>query len=556
MIEHISIHNYALIDRTEIDMEKGFSVITGETGAGKSILLGAIGLTLGQRANSSAIMDKEKKCVVEIEYGVGGYGLQGWFEENELDYAEHVTVRREVTAEGKSRGFINDTPVNNKLLKDFGEFMVDIHSQHQSLLLGRPEYQTEVLDAFCGNGRLLEEYGGLYARYRKWSVELKEMKSRAADAEKEGDYLRFQFSQLEGARLQDGEKEELEQELDMLTNAESIKSALGGMAWQIRENDQSVVSVLKHARGALGGIEQSFPEAVEYGKRLDSVIIELNDMADEASRKAEGVEFNEGRIEAIHSRLNVIYDLLYKYKAESVAELIERRKRLEEQLKHIEGGSEAMEELEKRLQETEERMRHLCGELHRTREEGRERLCGELKRLTMELGIRHAEFAVELAPSGQFTPTGCDEVRFLFSANMNQPLGEISRVASGGEISRVMLALKYVLSGTKQLPVIVFDEIDTGLSGEVAHRMAQMMREMAGRMQVISISHLPQIAAAGNCHFKVYKEDSRTSTISRIRKLTREERVREIAGMMSGEEISQAALEAAGNLLNQNQVLN
>lgn len=549
MIESISIHNYALIDQTDIHPEGGFSVITGETGAGKSILLGAIGLTLGQRADSSAIMDKSKKCVVEIEYNVRGYALENWFQENDLDYAEIVGVRREVTAEGKSRCFINDTPVSNKLLKDFGSFLVDIHSQHQSLLLGQPEYQTEILDAFCGNGKLTGEYREQYQIHRKWTTELKELKNRAADAVKESDYLKFQFSQLESARLQAGEKEELEEELDLLTNAEHIKSALSGMTLNLRDTDRSVIEVLKNSRNALSGIEQTLREAGEYRQRLDSVIIELNDLADEGERKAESVEFNAGRIEAINLRLNVIYDLLYKYKVESVAELMEMRDALREKLKQMEGGTEEITELEKRLQKTKQQMQTLATEIHRMRAGAGGQLCEEMKRLLVGLGIRHAEFVVELSPLDHFTPTGCDEIRFLFAANKNQQPGEIAKVASGGEISRVMLALKYVLSATKQLPVIVFDEIDTGLSGEVAHRMAKMMQEMATRMQVISISHLPQIAAAGNCHFKVYKEDNPDMTISRIRKLTADERVREIAGMISGKEITPAALEAAENLL-------
>lgn len=549
MIESISINNYALIDKTEIDLEKGFSIITGETGAGKSILLGAIGLTLGQRADSSAIMDKSKKCVVEIVYNVGGYHLQQWFEENDLDYSESVVVRREVTAEGKSRSFINDTPVNNKILKEFGNYMVDIHSQHQSLLLGQPEYQTEILDSFCGNEQLLSEYRGLYNEYRKWAVELEELKNKAAEAEKEGDYLRFQFSQLENAQLKAGEKEELEQELELLNNAETIKASLGGMAWNIRDNEQSIVSVLKGVQHSLSGIENALPEAKEYRERIDSVVIELNDLADEAERKSEGMEYDAGRIDAINLRLNVIYDLLYKYKVESVADLLDIYHSLDEQLNGIENTGEEIAALEKKLQQTEQKMKALALKIHEMREGVQVALCEKMKRLLVDLGIKHAEFVVELVKLDHFTATGCDDVRFLFSANKNQTPGEIAKVASGGEISRVMLALKYVLSGSKQLPVIVFDEIDTGLSGEVAHRMAQMMKEMATRMQVISISHLPQIAAAGNCHFKVYKEDNQDFTISHIRKLTYEERVREIAGMMSGEEISTAALEAAENLL-------
>lgn len=549
MIKNISINNYALIEKTDIELEKGFSVITGETGAGKSILLGAIGLTLGQRADSSAIMDKSRKCVIEIEYNVGGYHLEEWFAENDLDYEDNVVVRRELTAEGKSRCFINDTPVSNKLLKDFGSFMVDIHSQHQSLLLGQPEYQTEILDAFCGNGKLINEYRNLYYIHRKWTTELKELKSKAADAEKESDYLKFQFSQLENARLQEGEKEELEEELDLLTNAESIKAALNGLTWNLRDTEHSVIEVLKSSRNALAGIGNTLHEAEEYRQRLDSVIIELNDLADDGERKAESVEYNAGRIDAINLRLNVIYDLLYKYKVESVAALIKLRNALGDKLRKVECGSEDIEALEKKIEQTTGQMKELSSEIHRMRAGAQEKLCEEMRRLLVGLGIRHAGFVVELSPLDHFTPSGCDEVKFLFAANKNQQPGEIARVASGGEISRVMLALKYVLSGTKQLPVIVFDEIDTGLSGEVAHRMAQMMQEMAGRMQVISISHLPQIAAAGNCHYKVYKEDNPDTTISRIRKLAREERVREIAAMMSGREITPAALEAAENLL-------
>ena len=549
MIESISISNYALIDKTDIVLEKGFTVITGETGAGKSILLGAIGLTLGQRADSSVIMDKSKKCVVEITYHIDGYNLQKWFEDNDLDYAKSVIVRREITAEGKSRCFINDTPVNNKLLKDFGIFMVDVHSQHQSLLLGKPEYQIEILDAFAGSGQLLDEYREYYHSHRKLITQLKELKDQASESEKESDYLKFQLSQLENARLQLGEKEQLEEELEMLSNAESIKSALGGLTWNLRDVENSVIGVLKNSRNALSGIESSLREAGEYRERLDSVLLELNDLADESDRKSEGISYDTGRIEEINLRLSTIYDLLYKYKLESVGELIAMRDDFSEKLKKVEGGTEEIELLEKRVEETASYMKKIATNIHQIRLDSQGKLCEEMKSLLVGLGIRHAEFVVELLPLDRFTSTGCDDVKFLFSANKNQQAGEIAKVASGGEISRVMLALKYVLSATKQLPVIVFDEIDTGLSGEVAHRMAQIMQEMAKRMQVISISHLPQIAAAGNCHFKVYKEDNQEMTISQIRKLTGEERIRDIAGMMSGEEITVAALEAAKNLL-------
>lgn len=549
MIGSISISNYALIDKTEIELEKGLSIITGETGAGKSILLGAIGLTLGQRAESSAIMDKEKKCVVEIVYYIKGYHLKEWFEENELDYSDSIVVRREVTADGKSRCFINDTPVNNKLLKELGGSLIDIHSQHQSLLLGQPEYQTEILDAFCGNGELVGQYQHLYHDYRRMAGELKTLKNQAADAEKESDYLNFQFNQLDNARLQAGEKEELEEELALLSNAEAVKSAFTGLVYHLQDTDNAVIQVLKSSKNTIAGLDNVVKEAREFSERLHSVIIELNDLADEAGRKAESLEYDPARIEVINARLNVIYDLMYKYKAESVAELISVRNGIGEKLKGIQSGTEEIELLEKKRKQAEIELNGLAGKIHLCRVENEGKLREEMRSLLTGLGIKHAEFVVNVTATGEFTATGTDEVKFLFAANKNQQPGEIAKVASGGEISRVMLSLKYVLSKTRLLPVIVFDEIDTGLSGEVAHKMAQMMKEMASRMQVISISHLPQIAAAGNCHFKVYKEDNPDSTISRIKKLQPDERVREIAGMISGSEITAAAIETAKNLL-------
>lgn len=550
MIESVSINNYALIDKTEIELEKGFSVITGETGAGKSILLGAIGLTVGQRAEVAAIMDKEKKCVVEIVYNIEGYPLKEWFAENELDYSGSVVVRREVTADGKSRCFINDTPVNNRLLKEFGGFLIDIHSQHQSLLIGQPEYQIDILDAFCGNQELVVQYKTLYHERREMNARLSELKRLAAEAEKESDYLNFRFNQLDAARLQEGEKEELEEELALLSNAEAIKTAFSGMVYRLRDVDDSVIQVLKNSRNNINSLHGVVKEAKEYEERLGSVIIELNDIADEAERKAEGVEYNAGRIEAINARLNTIYDLLYKYKVETVAGLIAVRDEISGKLKGIQGSGEDIQELEKSIGETEHKMLVLAQQIHQVRTGAEGKLREEMKSLLTGLGIKHAEFIIAVDPVKDFTPTGTDEVKFLFAANKNQQPGEIFKVASGGEISRVMLSLKYVLSKTRQLPVIVFDEIDTGLSGEVAHRMAEMMKEMASRMQVISISHLPQIAAAGNSHFKVYKEDNNINTISRIRRLTPEERIKEIAGMISGSEISPAAIEAAKSLLN------
>ena len=549
MIKNIHIGNYALIDKTNIELEKGFTIITGETGAGKSILLGAIGLTLGQRADVAAIMDKNRKCVVEITYDVVGYDLQPWFADNDLDYDDEVVVRRELTADGKSRAFINDTPVNNKLLKEFGSFLIDVHSQHQSLLIGQPEYQLEILDAFCGNQALLKDYRVKYTRRQGLLSELTSLKQRAKEAEQEEDYLKFQFNQLDEARLREGEQQELEEELAVLNNAENIKSAFSESTYVLTESDNPVIQALKGVKNRMATLEGIVKEATDYEQRLSSVILELEDIADESERMAERVEYNPARVDVINERLNVMYDLLHKHRLEKVEELIALKDELGKKLKGIQSFAEQIEILEKQIKSVETEMDSLAGKLHKARVASEEKLREEMRGLLVSMGIKHAVFRVMITPLDHFTATGKDDVNFLFSANKNQEPGELVKVASGGEISRLMLSLKYILSRTKQLPVIIFDEIDTGVSGEIAHRMAEMMKEMARRMQVISISHLPQIAAAGNCHFKVYKEDRGETTISGIRKLTPEERVQEIAGMISGQEITPAAIETAKILL-------
>lgn len=552
MIESIHISNYALIEKTEIEMEEGFSVITGETGAGKSILLGAVGLTLGQRGDVTALMHRDRKCVVEMVYDVRGYRLQEWFAANGLDYADNVIIRREITPEGRSRSFVNDTPVNNRLLKELGEFLVDIHSQHQSLLIGRPEYQTEILDAFCGNADLLAAYREQYDIRRKRLAELKALQETATAARQEEDYLQFRFNRLESACLKEGEKEELEAELAVLSNAETIRTNFSRVTYNLRDAENAVIPALKNCKNAIGSLREIVGEAREYEERLQSVIFELQDIADGAEGKAEGVSLDPLRTETVNARLSELYDLLLKFKVDTVEELLDVKREMEKKLQSIQGYTDEIAELERGIGETEKRMQELAVSIHKARKKGEGPLKQEMESLLQELGIRHACFEVVITPVEEFTSSGTDVVKFLFAANKNQSPGEIARVASGGEISRVMLSLKYILSKTKRLPVIIFDEIDTGLSGEVAHRMARMMQEMAGQMQVISISHLPQIAAAGNCHFKVYKEDRQEHTVSQIRKLNREERVQEIAGMISGSEITEAARETAKSLLNFN----
>ena len=491
MIKNIHIRNYALIDKTDIELEKGFTIITGETGAGKSILLGAIGLTLGQRADVAAIMDKSRKCVVEITYNVVGYDLQRWFVDNDLDYDDFVVVRRELMADGKSRAFINDTPVNNKVLKEFGSFLIDVHSQHQSLLIGQPEYQLEILDAFCGNQSLLKDYKVKYARRQGVLAELNFVKQKAREAAQEEDYLKFQFNQLDEARLREGEQRELEEELAVLNNAESIKSAFSESTYVLTEAEVPVIPSLKGLKNKMASLEGVVKEATDYEQRLNSVILELEDIADECERVAERVEYNPVRVDTINDRLNVMYDLLHKHRVERTEDLITLKEALGEKLKGIQSFATQIEELEKQINVLEKEMDVLAGKIHKARVESEQKLREEMRGLLVGMGIKHAVFKVVITPLDHFTPTGKDDVSFLFAANKNQEPGELAKVASGGEISRLMLSLKYILSRTKQLPVIIFDEIDTGVSGEIAHSMAAMMKEMAERMQVISISHLP-----------------------------------------------------------------
>ena len=549
MITTITISNYALIDRIEIVLEKGLTVITGETGAGKSILLGAIGLALGQRAEAVAIADKSRKCVVEIVYDVSGYDLHSWFEANDLDYESQVVVRREIHADGKSRGFINDTPVNNKLLKELGNELIDVHSQHQSLLIGQPGYQLEVLDAFCNHFPRRDAYRELYQKRRQLLQRLAETEERARAEEQEEDYLRFQFNQLDAAHLRAGEQQELEEELTLLTHAENIQATFSSLSHTLTGADTPVVQQLRGIKNRISLLEGVVKEAKDYTERIQSILLELEDIADEAERKAGSVESSPIRIQAVNDRLHVIYDLLHKHRREGVEELMALRESLARQLEGIASYASSIEQVKQEIAAVEQEMQALADQLHQTRSTEKERMEERMTSLLVNLGIKHARFLVSIQPAGDFTPSGTDEVLFLFSANKNQEPGELSKIASGGEISRLMLSLKYILSHAKQLPVIIFDEIDTGVSGETAHRMAVMMKKMSQRMQVISITHLPQIAAAGTAHFEVYKEDDQQSTISRIKHLAEEERVVAIARMISGSAISDIALQNARLLL-------
>ena len=549
MVESISIDNYALIDKSVVNFKKGFTVITGETGAGKSIMIGALGLTLGERSDVSVIPNKKRKCIVEVVYDITNYNLEIWFNNNNLDFSTHVIVRRELRQDGRSRGFINDTPVSNKILKEFGGTMIDIHSQHKSLLIGRPEFQTEILDLFCGNSELLKEYSNFYKKRELLIDNLKKSKAELIKEENDRDYLNFRYNQLDKARLKLDEKENLEEELTILNNAEAIKENLSTISWRICEMDDSILQSLKICSDKAESLEEMIKGSSDYVNRIKSVMIELQDIADDTAGKASNLEYNASRIEIINDRLSVLYELLKKHNCDSIKELINVKDDIGRKLKNISNKGEELIKLENEIKYLEENMNKLALEVSKSRITGAKILRKEMTELLKDLGIVHADFIVDIRELNYFTLSGKDKIEFLFAANKNQTPGEIFKVASGGEISRVMMSLKYILSKSSNLPTIVFDEIDTGLSGDIAHKMSSMMKDMSRNMQVISISHLPQIASVGQYHYKVYKEDIDDHTVSKIKELSYDERLKEIAGMISGSVITDAAIETAKNLL-------
>lgn len=549
MIKNIDIQDYRLIDKTRLQPAPGLTVITGETGAGKSMLMGAIGLTTGERAEANMVRETTPKCIIEITHELAKHDLQDWFAEHELDYEPETLIRREITREGRSRAFINDTPVNGRTLRELGQRLIDIHSQHQALLVGETAFQLDALDAFCGNTPQRETYAATYHQREALRHQLDEEQRLANEEAREEDYLRFQFNQLDEAHLREGEDEELEAELKLLENAELIRRVLGETAETLRGGDNSVTRLLRVLRGRLQGIAPLVAEASDAAERLNSVIIELEDIAEEAERRADQTEADPRRETVARERLDTLYDLQRKHRVDGTLALLLLRDHLRERLANITSRAGKIEELQTRLARLDTQLTAQAQQLHQVRLAGKGRLEHEMEQLLRELGIRHATFQVEITPTATFRPTGTDNARFLFAANKNQAPGELARVASGGETSRVMLALKYILSRVKLLPVIIFDEIDTGVSGETAHRVAAILRDMARRMQVICITHLPQIAAAGDVHYKIYKDDTGTGTLSRARRLDDDERVEELAAMMSGSQITDAAKENARRLI-------
>ena len=547
MLKRLYIKNFTLIDELDIDLYQGFSVITGETGAGKSIILGAIGLLLGQRADTKVIKDK---CVIEAHFDISRYGMEAFFTENDIEYdPSDCIIRRELTTAGKSRAFINDTPAQLSLLKELGEQLIDIHSQHQNLLLNKQDFQLSVVDIIADNAKPLAQYQQTYNQYLSVSKELETMKDDITRNRQNQDFLQFQFDELSNANLVADEQEELEQKSDTMSHAEEIKSALYEADNALSAEDTGVVSALRSARTALNGIQRVFPDASELAQRLESSYIELKDISEEISNQLERVDFDPAELDAINSRLDRLYDLEKKYHVETIDELITKRDELKSQRNNIENSDEALAELQQKLSALQTRAKQEAGILTKRRLKAAQQIEKEMQSRLIPLGMPNVRFKIQITEE-TLCHTGQDKVAFLFSANTSTPLQPVSQVASGGEIARVMLSLKAMISGAVKLPTIIFDEIDTGVSGKIAEKMAEIMREMGHHeRQVISITHLPQIAALGSTHYKVEKKETAQGTISRMTQLSPEERIHEIAQMLSGSDISDAAIQNAKQLL-------
>ena len=550
MLRQLYIRNFTLIDELDITFKPGFSVITGETGAGKSIILGAIGQILGNRADARMVKAGCDKCVIEAHFDLSNYDMEGFFNDNDIDYEpEDCIIRRELKANGKSRAFINDTPVALTTARELGQQLVDIHSQHQNLLLQKEDFQLNVVDIIAHNSQLLNDYRTLFDGYAKAKAALREKEEECEKDRANEDFLRFQADELVKAQLIDGEQEELEQELETLSHAEDIKGALFDADNLLSGDDRCITQSCKTMLSRLSDIGDVYPAIRQVTERLDSAYIELKDIARDISNLAESIDFDPARLTMANERLDTIYTLQKKHHVESVAELIAIRDSLTARLNDITNSEDMLEDMRRQVEDMHRKATEAAARLTESRQEAARHVIEQLLAQMTALGMPNARFEIKFETK-ELAVDGADRISYMFSANKNVPLEPISQVASGGEVARVMLSLKAMISGAVKLPTIIFDEIDTGVSGRVAEMMAQIMRQM-GRAdrQVISITHLPQIAALGTTHYKVEKTDTDDTTISRMRMLGHDERITEIAQMLSGSNISDAAIENAKSLL-------
>lgn len=554
MLKHLYIKNFTLIDQLDIAFHSGFSVITGETGAGKSIILGAIGLLLGNRADSKQIKQGEKKCTIEAHFDLSHYGFESFFEDNDIDFEpEDTIIRRELTASGKSRAFINDTPVSLQMMRILGEQLIDIHSQHQNLLLQKDDFQLNVVDIIAQDSTALSAYHSSYQHYKESLQRLSDLKEQIAKAQENEEFMRFQFNELESAGLVEGRQQELEQESETLSHSEDIKTAYFKADHLLNDDDNGIINKLGECLDSLSNIENVYSKAKDVVQRLSSVHIELKDIASEVGSEVENIEFDPSRLDSINQQLDQLNTLEQKYHVSTEEELIEIRDNIAEQLQSIDNSDEELESLTKKVDEELKLCTEKAAKLTELRLKAGKIVEKEMSQRLIPLGIPNVRFKVDIT-SKPLSLDGADKVQFLFSANTSTAMEPVAQVASGGEIARVMLSLKAMISGAVKLPTIIFDEIDTGVSGKIAQKMALIMQEMGNNnRQVISITHLPQIAALGSSHYKVEKEETAEGTRSHMRELNQEERVCEIAQMLSGADISDAALQNARELLNLSQ---
>lgn len=549
MLKRLSVENYALIDKLDIEFAPGLNIITGETGAGKSILLGALGLILGNRVESGVLRDPQRNCVVEAEFDLYGYHLEELFDTLDIDYEEPCLIRRVITSAGKSRAYVNDLPVQLTALRAIGERLIDIHSQHQTLLVGESRFQTTLLDSVAEHLPLLEQYRSVYAELNEVKRQYEDLQREADATSKDREYVAYQLEELQAANLHEGEQEELETLLEELSHAVEIKEILMWTSQMLEGDDEGVLTQLKSAEQFIGRLQSVYPQAEQFYQRLHSALLDLKDLASEVSAEGDRIEVDPVRQEQTQERLDLIYSLQQKHKKDSVSGLLALQAEYAARLNGIDSYEERLAELAQRIGVLQEKASKLAADITN----GRKNTAPKIEQYVMEqlarLGMASAQLQVDVHPAGELRADGADVIRFLFTANRNTALQPIEKVASGGEMSRLMLALKALVVSHMQLPTIIFDEIDTGVSGAIADKMGEIVTALGAQLQVINITHLPQVASKGDHHFFVYKEDTPNGTQTRIRELTADERVNEIAKMLSGSAVTQAAVEQARLLL-------
>ena len=549
MLTSLSIKNYALIDNLSVSFNNGLSIITGETGAGKSILLGGLSLVLGKRADLSSVKNKSEKCIIEAVFDIANYDLKQYFLDLDMDYEPQTIIRREILPSGKSRAFVNDTPVNLDALQGLSNYLIDIHSQHETLELTNNQFQFKVIDALAKNNELLLEYSRNLEQYRTLQKELEELKDFKSEAIKEQDYNLFLLNELDEANLTPGELELLEEEYETLNNVEEIKEKLSLSNQLLNEEQIGILSTLTELKNTIQKLSGISPKYLDLFNRINSSLIELDDVFEEIESFQDQLEADPERLEQVNSKLQIIHNLFQKHNADSIDQLIQLRDELADKVSVTENLDNEIIALENKISKIESSVKGLAKQIHKNREEAIPKLVNQLETILIKLGIPNAQFKLQLSLKDEFFSNGSDELAFLFSANKGANLNELKKTASGGELSRIMLAIKYILSKHVQLPTIMFDEIDSGVSGEISNMMGEIMQQMSKTMQVFTITHLPQIAAKGDIHFKVFKEDHQDQTVTKLVRLNQDERIVEIAQMLGGDKITDSAVLHAKSLL-------